>query len=130
MCCAAFAYASLTGGGAVPKAPPKKDAVTVTGHVDNLRPGVSTKLKAEVRNNLVNRVELRGRKTKVGDASADCPRTLLSAEQVRLKKGIPARGSRPVKIPVTLPGAAPDACQDASFRLKFEASARRRDGNY
>jgi hypothetical protein len=127
---AAFAYANLAGGVEAPKQSPKKYAVTVKGHVDDLHPGVTTKLEAKVRNNLVNRVELRGVKTKVGDASADCPRTLLTADEVRLKKGIPPRESRPVKIPVTLSGGAPDGCQKVSFPLEFEASAQRRDGTF
>jgi hypothetical protein len=129
MACAAFAYASLTGGDEARKASHKHDAVTLKGHVHNLHPGLTTTLKVEARNNLVNRVQLRGVKTKVTDASPDCPGTLLSAEKVNLKKNIPSHQSRTVKIPLTLSASAPDPCQNAKFPLKFKADARPRDGS-
>ncbi len=127
---AALAYAGLAGSQKSPNKTHHRHALTVKGHVEDLQPGVTTTLDAQVRNNLLNQVRLRGIRTTVGDASPECPATMLTAPRVRVNATLRPRRVRTVLIPITLAGTAPDACQSATFPLEFAASARRRDGSF
>jgi hypothetical protein len=120
---AAFAYANLTGGVGAPKLHRKHRAVSISGHIDNLPPGVPTVLKVKARNNLRHRVELRTVRAQVGDASAECPRTLLDMEPIHGRRGLPPRRTRKVAIVVTLTATTPDKCQNAMFPVRYTGRA-------
>ncbi len=121
---AAFAYANLTGHEAVHHQAKKRRALTVSGSVENLQPGVPTVLNAMVRNNLPKRVRPRSLKVKIGDASAACPRSMLYAQPVRARKSVRPRRTRRIPITVTLLATAPDECQNASFPIRYRVRAR------
>ena len=119
----AFAYANLTGGVGAPKVPRRHHAFTLTGHVENLHPGIPTVLRVRARNNLLHRVELRSVRAEVGDAGPACPGTLLRMQPIRGRRGLPPRRLRTVAIEVTLSLSAPDVCQDATWPIRYGATA-------
>ena len=125
LCAAAFAYASLSGSPDVDKAPRKQKALTISGSVENLQPGLPTKLNAVVRNRSRYQLRLRSVQAKVGDASPACPRSMLLTRAVRLRGVLRPHQSRTVPLSVTLVATAPDACQNATFPLRFRARAAR-----
>ena len=122
---AAFAYANIVGTPKLPQAANKKEGLKVTGHVDGLYPGVPSTLSAKVKNNLSRKVKVQKLKVKVGDASTDCPRTLVSVESLKpTKKALKPRKAHKIPVTITLSPAVPDACQNAEFPLKFQAKAK------
>ena len=123
---AAFAYANLADRGPASKAP-SRQAVTLSGHVDDLRPGATAILPVRAKNNTPFRVRLRRVRATVGDAGPSCPRTLLqtSADEPRKRSVrrsvIKPKGVRTVQVSVTMVPSVPDACQKAIFPLRFRA---------
>jgi hypothetical protein len=124
LCGAAFAYASAIGIPEMARAQHKKGAVTISGHIDNLQPGVPATLTATVRNNLRNPVKVRSLAVKVGDAGPGCPKAMLQVAPVKAKKKLRARRSIAIPISVTLSAAAPEACMSAKFPLKYKAKTK------
>ena len=120
---AAFAYANLSGSVDALKAPRKTRALTITGHIENLQPGVPTTMTVSVRNNLRHRVRMRSLKLAIGDAGPECPGSMLITQRVRAKKSLRARKTRKVPVTVMLSPDAPDACQNATFPIKYRAKA-------
>jgi hypothetical protein len=128
LCGAAFGYARLTGAPELTRSTHARSAVTINGHVEDLHPGVPMTLEAQARNNLRTTVELRGVRTTVAAASPDCPGSLVQADEAHARTRIPPHKRRPVEIRLMLSRSAPDACQNVTFPLRFEAMARRRGG--
>jgi len=121
---ATFAYASIVGTPEFPQAAKQKKGLQITGNVDGLDPGVPATLSAKVKNNLSRKVKVRSLKVAVGDASAACPRTLLTVQGLKTtKKALKPRKTHTIPVTMLLSAAVPDACQDATFPLKFSARA-------
>jgi hypothetical protein len=121
---AAFAYPHLTGHEPVKQQAKKRKALTVSGSVENLQPGVPTVLTAMVRNNLSRRVRLRSLKATIGDANAACPRSMLYAQPVRARKAVRAHRPRRIPVTVTLLATAPVECQNARFPIRYTVRAQ------
>ena len=124
LCAAALAYANLKGSGEAFERPKKREALTLSGSVDNLQPGVPTVLTVNVRNNLRKRVKVRSLKLAVDDANEACPRTMLQTAPVRVRTALKPRRTRSIPVTVTLLSTAPDECQDASFPIRYSARAK------
>jgi hypothetical protein len=122
---AAFAYANLVGSPESSYFSHKQRPVTITGSVEHLHPGTPTLMVAHVRNNTGHRIIMRRLRLKIRDASADCPRTMLETKTLRRRNSLPRRVTRTVPVQITLVEWAPDACQQATFPIKFKARARR-----
>jgi hypothetical protein len=121
---AAFAYPRLSDRAPVPQHGQKRKALTVSGSVENLQPGVPSVLTAMVRNNLSHPVRLRKLRLRIGDAGAACPRSMLNAKPMRARKALRAHRTRRIPVTVTLLATAPDACQRASFPIRYEVRAQ------
>jgi hypothetical protein len=98
----------------------------IRGWVENLQPGVPARLRIQIRNRTTDRVRVGAVKVRVRDASAGCPRSSLIVRKRRLKVRIPARGLRWTWVPVLLRPGAANACQNATFPLRFKVRFKRR----
>lgn len=96
----------------------------LSGHVDGLYPGASKRLSVEVRNSSPIAVVVTAIRTSVGDAGPGCPGANVTVPVKRLSDKVPARSSLAVRLRARMSGAAPDACQQGRFPLRFRASAR------
>jgi hypothetical protein len=121
---AAFAYANFVGSPEPSHFSQKRSPVTITGSVENLQPGMATVMVARARNNTGKRLIVRKLRLRVRDASAECPSSMLQTRTLRRRNALPSRRTRTIPIQVTLVAGAPDACQDATFPLRFSARAR------
>ncbi len=124
LCGAAFAYASLAGTPEPSHYAKKRSRVTVTGHVDDLQPGIPTLLIAHARNNTGRHVVMKRLHVKIKDASPTCPGTMLETKTLRRRNSLSPRTTRTVPIRITLAAGAPDSCQTATFPIRFRAQAR------
>jgi len=119
------AYAAFTGSGASERigatdGPP----VRITGSVTGLYPGASTLLNAAARNRTDRPVRLGWVKTRVRNPVPGCSRLDLDADRIRPATVIPPHGVLPLQIPVTMATTTTDACQAATFPLRFRARTR------
>ena len=99
------------------------------GHASGFYPGRHRPVWVQVRNPFGHRARVRWIRTSVGDASAGCSGGNLVAQRSRglrqLASGkwhhvrIPARQWRRVRVRTRLRSRAPDACQGATFPLRF-----------
>jgi hypothetical protein len=124
---AVVAYADLARpgdrDGTSPRASQQPDAVAVKGHVKGLYPGAQKTLRSRARNKAPYAVTLRSVKAKVKKAGPGCPRKAVSTKASRGQRTIPAHRSRRIAIRVKMKASAPDACQNATFRIRFRARA-------
>ena len=121
---ATFAYATIVGTPEFPQAAKRSKGLKISGNVDGLAPGVPATLSAKVKNNLSRKVKVRSLKVTVGDAGAACPRTLLNVQGLKTKTtALKPRKTHTIPVSVMLSAAVPDACQNATFPLKFSARA-------
>lgn len=123
---AVAAYAAIAPPSVEPGEPLKasRPALVIKGHVNDLYPGVRTKLAARVRNRSPRPVRILGLKGKVRRASPECGRRYLRVRKARPKRLLaPGRGIR-VRLRVRLASVAPDACMHARWPLRFRARAR------
>ena len=120
------AYADLTGPGAgdpAPRTEQHNPAIAIKGHVKGLYPGAQKTLRARARNKAPYAVALRSVKAKVKKAGPGCPRKAVSTKPSKGQRTIPAHRSRRIEIRVKMKASAPDACQNATFRIRFRARA-------
>jgi hypothetical protein len=130
-----FAYAALaddhggrptTGANARDKSPSRLHA---SGRARGLYPGGRKRTLVAVRNSFDHPVKVRWVRTKVKDAGPLCSRHNLLARRSRglrqLSDGrwrharVPPHTSRWVRVRILMRQPAPDACQGATFPLRF-----------
>jgi hypothetical protein len=133
----ALAYAALGQGGSdqvADAAAPDTPGLRGHGEASGFYPGLHQPLWVRVRNPLDDRVRVRSIRTRVGSAGPGCSSDNLVARHSRglrqLRRGnwrhvrIPPHGSRRVRVRVWMRPRAPDACQGATFPLRFRIRAR------
>jgi hypothetical protein len=96
-------------------------ALRITGSVDGLYPGATVPFRVRIENRLPRPVLVRSVRVRVGTAAAGCDRRLLRVPAARPRLRIGPRAARRVRLRATLAAAAGDACQGASFPLRFRA---------
>lgn len=105
--------------GARSPAPP---GFRITGSADGLLPGIPGSLTVTVRNPYRFRIRVTALRASVRDARG-CSAGNLKPVALRRPFVVPARGSRRFLLPISLAADAPNACQDARFRLVFSGRA-------
>jgi hypothetical protein len=104
------------------------------GQASGFYPGGHNPVWVRVRNPFGHRARVRWIKTRVGDARPDCPADNIVARRSRglrqLPNGkwhhvrIPARKWGRVRVRTRMRSRAPDACQGASFPLRFRIKVK------
>jgi hypothetical protein len=128
-------HAQLGGGpGAEPAARHVPPGLRGQGHASGFYPGGHGPVWVRVRNPFDHRARVRWIRTYVGKAGPGCPADNLVARRSRglrqLQSGkwrhvlIPARQSRRVRVRTRMRARAPDACQGASFPLRFRLKVK------
>ena len=121
---AAFAVASLTGASGPSHLSKKRPAVTITGSVENLHPGIPATMIAQARNNTRRSLVVNKLRVTVKDASELCPQAMLQTQVIGSRHALAPRRTRTIPIRVTLLAGAPDACQDAMWPIRFKVRAK------
>jgi hypothetical protein len=98
-------------------------SLRVSGHVTGLYPGASKLMRVSVRNGLGHPVELRWVRATVLDAGPDCSRENLVAQRNRNHLPIEPHRTRALRMRIGMRSGASNACQGATFPLRFRAQA-------
>jgi hypothetical protein len=98
-------------------------ALRVAGSVEGLYPGATVPFRVRIENRRPQPVLLRSVRVRVGSAAAGCDRRLLRVPAARPRVRIRPGAARRVRLRATLSPEAVDACQGASFPLRFRARA-------
>jgi hypothetical protein len=128
---AGAAYVKLTdvgdrhANGSSPTSGHRGSGLKVLGHIEGLYPGVTEVLPVKVKSRLPFRVRIRSIRTVVDDAGPSCSAANLRVPGYTGRLKIRPRRSRRVNLRIAMPAAAADACQGASFPLRFRARATR-----
>jgi hypothetical protein len=127
---AGAAYAALSGNerqrpATASAASSKRARVKIAGHVENLYPGATSRLRLTLRNRSARRVRVRWVKAWVLDASPECMAANLSVpKRTRLKKKIKPTRRKRFAMWATLADSAPESCQGAKFPLRYKAKTK------
>ena len=115
------------GGGGDIGAPAKRGAhLRVHGTVVGLYPGARKKLHVHVRNTSPRSMQLRALRTKPSDASAACARDYLHVKRMKRSRArVPGNSRTTVNVSVRMAASAPDACQGASWPLRYRVRVKR-----
>ena len=117
------AYAALGGADRGP-APRAAAGSSVAGSDQRpcrrpVSPGQQTTIHARARNRTSGPVRLRWVLTDVGRAGSGCASRWLRTERIEPRAWIAAGARLRLEIPVAMPPAAPDSCQNATFPLSY-----------
>lgn len=104
----------------------QRPAVVIEGNVAGLYPGAGERLRLTLRNRSRRVAIVRRVGARVGDAGPGCPRSYLKTKARHLRLHMPAHSVRRVGLPTRLRAAAPDACQQVGFPLRYRARVVRR----
>jgi len=117
------AYAALGGAdrGPAPRAPGDPSPVRIRGNIEGLYPGQQTTMRVRVLNRTDRRVRVRWIQANVGPAGPECASDWLQTQRIWPRARIPAGAVLRLDLPVALSAAAPDACQNATFPLRYRA---------
>jgi hypothetical protein len=128
------ANAELGGRGAEPAGRQVPSGLRGHGQASGFYPGRHQPVWVHVRNPYGHRARVRWIRTSVGDAGPGCAADNLVARRSRGLRGlpggrwrhvrIPARQWRRVRVRARMRGRAPDACQGASFPLRFRIKVK------
>jgi hypothetical protein len=134
---AVVAYADLSASS--PVSPPATETLAsasavngrIRGTVTGLYPGVRRRIAVRIHNDFGQSVIVVRLRTRVKDASPACGRRYLKAKRVSRPRTIPPQANRRIAVRVRLVRvrllrSAPDACQGATFPLRFRATFARR----
>jgi hypothetical protein len=102
-----------------------RPALTVSGGVRSLFPGVHTRLPLVVWSNRGFWIRVVSLRVGVGNARPGCGRAYLRIGRFHRKLVVPPDGFRTLDLPVTMLPSAPDACKRAVFPLRFTVGGRR-----
>lgn len=98
--------------------------LTLSGSVEGLTPGAARSLSVTIANPNGKPVVVASVATSVTTPSGTCPVTALTVGDLAAPVTVPAAGSAAGTLPVRLAADAPDACQGATFALRFSATGR------
>jgi len=112
------AYAATGSGGASQSEP-----LALSGSVTGLVPGARRAIAVEVTNPNAREATVTDVAVAVTGEQAGCPASALEVGRIATPLTVPAAASRTTALPVTLAASAPDACQGASFALRYSATA-------
>jgi hypothetical protein len=96
--------------------------VTVQGEIDGLYPGFTGTMQATVSNGFDRPVRVTLLDTKVLDAKPSCPAGMITVSPVTTEFEIASGAVATTPVTVHMDFAAPDACQGATWPLRFAAS--------
>jgi hypothetical protein len=128
--CVAVGYAGVRTHESRTFSPPATASSThtsrlqVTGNVEGLYPGRQMWIELRVRNRYSHSITVRSIRVRVGDASPACLGSNLKTSRRHLKRVIPPHSKRRVRLRIEMAPNAANACQGATFPLKFRARAR------
>lgn len=112
------AYAATGSGGTSQSGP-----LALSGSVSALVPGAHRTIEVEVTNPNGREATVTEIAVAVTAEQAGCPASALEVGRADTPLTVPAAASRTTSLPVTLVATAPDACQGASFALRYSATA-------
>jgi hypothetical protein len=102
----------------------KKPHLVLKGHVTNLWPGATRKMRLSVKSPYPYKVLVRSIRVKVRSGKGPigtCPASAISVKKWRGKLKIKPHGVKRVVLVVTMKRTAPDSCQGALIPLAFSA---------
>jgi len=99
----------------------KSKPFSITGHVDDLYPGLRALLNVQVANPNNSPLEVRSIDVAVADSDViGCgPEWISPGRDVRISALVPAKSTAHLSYPVRMLGNAPAACQGATWTLAF-----------
>jgi hypothetical protein len=112
------AYAAAGSGGTS-----QNDPLALSGSVSGLVPGARRTIEIQVTNPNGREVTVTDVAVGVTAERTGCPASALEVGHASTPLAVPASGSSTTTLPVTLAASAPDACQGASFALRYSATA-------
>jgi len=115
---AAGAYAATGPGGTSQSGP-----LALSGSVSGLVPGSHRSIELQVANPNGREVTVTDVAVTVTADQDGCPAATLEVGRMPASISVPASGSSTTTLPVTLAADAPDACQGASFTLRYATTA-------
>jgi len=109
--------------GAVPSTSP--GTFRISGSIGGLYPGDTAQLVLTVTNPQHFPIDVTSISTTVSSPGTGCSFSYMSVAPFSGNLTVPASGSAIVSVPVTLSHAAPDACQGATFPLRYTGLAQK-----
>ncbi|MGH9281309.1 MAG: hypothetical protein ACRD0S_00060 [Acidimicrobiales bacterium] len=97
----------------------------VRGDLEGLHPGGTLPLQLTLTNENGFPISVTLVAVSVGDATWDCPGTVVSAGELPGPVFVPAMGRAVVAVAVHMAGDVPAGCEGAGFPLSYEATAVR-----
>jgi hypothetical protein len=131
----AVASATLLGGGggdrsgdfgALPASAKVSSDLRVHGRIKGLYPGARKRLRVRVRNTYPRHARVRLVRTSVRSAGPDCSRANLHVRGNPRTRWIPAHSKILIRLRVRMSASAPDACQGATWPLRYRVRVERR----
>jgi hypothetical protein len=107
---------------ALTPSPAAAQELTFDGDVTGLYPGIDTTITLRVVNPEPFEITVIAVTVAASDASASCPRSLLSFDQPGPNSRVAANTAGTIRVGVRMDRSAPDACQGAAWRLEFAGS--------
>lgn len=117
----AIAWGASRPPGPVTEAAKRRPAISITGRVENIYPGIRARIPLTLRNRSRRTLIVKSVRARPGNPPASCPGSNLLTRRKRVGQKVPPRQRRRVDYPVVLSTTAPDACQDARFPLRYRA---------
>lgn len=99
------------------------EGFAITGQVDGLYPGADMTLDARVTNPYPFPIRVTSVGVTVQDAGPACPAWVIEVRDSRAEVDIPPNATGTVPLSIRMDPTAPDACQGATWRLKFAGTA-------
>ena len=98
---------------------------SISGHVDDLVPGVDRTLRLRIRNPYRHRIRVVSVRTIVEPSGRPCPTRNIQVAPFRGSLAVRARSSRLLPVRVKMLASAPTTCAGAAFPLYFFGRAVR-----
>ena len=121
---AAYAALGATERGPAPRAPGDTSPVRIRGSIEGLYPGQQTTLRIRVANKTDGRVRVRWVQANVGAGAPECAADWLQTQRIWPRAALPVGAVLRLDMPIALAAEAPDACQNATFPLRYRARVR------
>ena len=99
------------------------EGFAITGQVDGLYPGADMTLDARVTNPYQFPIRVTSVGVTVQDAGPACPAWVIEVRDSHAEVDIPPNATGTVPLSIRMDPTAPDACQGATWRLRFAGTA-------
>jgi hypothetical protein len=120
---AAVLVALIVSAVAAPTSTRAQDEFQIGGEVEGLYPGAAATLEATVTNPHPFAIRVTNAGATVLDAGTGCPASMLQVDDAEPDVVIPAHSTGTVSLRVRMSRSAPDACQGATWPLRFTGTA-------